>query len=161
MTGVQTCALPIFLEKLLIEFTKSRPRHSNDNALAESKNGSIVRKVLGYSHIPQSFASEVNEFNQNYLNPYINYHRPCYFAQITVDHRGKERRRYLYDNIATPYEKLKSLPNAEKSLKPGVSFAALDKLAYAITDSEAARQLLNARAKLFNVIDAGPQLLVA
>jgi transposase InsO family protein len=35
------------LKKLLIEFTKSRPRHSNDNALAESKNASVVRKVLG------------------------------------------------------------------------------------------------------------------
>ncbi len=35
------------LKKLLIEFTKSRPRHSNDNALAESKNASVVRKILG------------------------------------------------------------------------------------------------------------------
>ena len=41
------------LEKLRIEFTKSRPRHSNDNALAESKNGSVVRKLYGYRHIPQ------------------------------------------------------------------------------------------------------------
>ena len=38
------------LNKLLIEEqTKSRSRHSNDNAQAESKNGSIVRKHLGYS----------------------------------------------------------------------------------------------------------------
>lgn len=42
------------LEKLRIEFTKSRPRHSNDNALAESKNGAVVRKHLGYAHIPNS-----------------------------------------------------------------------------------------------------------
>ncbi len=33
------------LEKLRIEFTKSRPRHSNDYGLAESKNGSVVRKL--------------------------------------------------------------------------------------------------------------------
>ena len=45
------------LEKLRIEFTKSRPRHSNDNALAESKNGAVVRKHLGYAHIPQQFAT--------------------------------------------------------------------------------------------------------
>ena len=45
------------LNKLLIEeHTKSRSRNSNDNAQAESKNGSIVRKHLGYSHIPQRFA---------------------------------------------------------------------------------------------------------
>ena len=42
------------LNKLLIEEqTKSRSRHSNDNAQAESKYGAIVRKHLGYSHIPQ------------------------------------------------------------------------------------------------------------
>ena len=40
------------LDKLLIEEqTKSRSRHSNDNAQAESKNGAIMRKHLGYSHI--------------------------------------------------------------------------------------------------------------
>lgn len=40
--------------KLLIRFTKCRPRHSNDNGLVESKNGSVVRKQPGYAHIPQS-----------------------------------------------------------------------------------------------------------
>lgn len=34
------------LEKLHIEFTKSRPRHSNDNGLVESKNGSVTRKLM-------------------------------------------------------------------------------------------------------------------
>ena len=35
------------LAKLHAEFTKSRSRRTNDNALAESKNGSVVRKHLG------------------------------------------------------------------------------------------------------------------
>ncbi len=34
------------LNKLNIEQTKSRSRHSNDNALAESKNASVVRKHM-------------------------------------------------------------------------------------------------------------------
>jgi len=42
----------VMLEKLRIEQTKSRSRYSNDNALAESKNASVVRKHMGYSHIP-------------------------------------------------------------------------------------------------------------
>ncbi|WP_273120454.1 integrase catalytic domain-containing protein [Ferrovum myxofaciens] len=42
------------LEKLRIEQTKSRSRHSNDNALAESKNASVVRKHMGFEHIPKS-----------------------------------------------------------------------------------------------------------
>ena len=50
------------LEKLRIEQTKSRARHSNDNALAESKNASVVRKHMGYSHIPQKYAKPINAF---------------------------------------------------------------------------------------------------
>ena len=65
------------LNKLLIqEQKKSRSRHCNDNAQADSKNGAIVRKHLGYSHIPQRFAALVNAFDREYLNPYVNFHRP-------------------------------------------------------------------------------------
>jgi len=66
----------VLLEKLLIAFTQSRSRQSNDNALAESKNGSVVRKVFGYSHIPSRFAERILLFNQQVLNPYVNTHRP-------------------------------------------------------------------------------------
>lgn len=45
------------LEKLRIEFTKSRPRHSNDNALAESRNSAVVREHLGNAHTPQYLSS--------------------------------------------------------------------------------------------------------
>lgn len=51
------------LNKLLIEFTKSRARRTNDNALVEGKNGAIVRKHLGYAHIPQKYAGLINTFN--------------------------------------------------------------------------------------------------
>ena len=39
------------LNKLLIEQTKSRPRHSNDNGLVERKNGAVIRKHMGFDHI--------------------------------------------------------------------------------------------------------------
>jgi hypothetical protein len=74
------------LEKLLIEFTKSRSRHSNDNALAERKNGAVVRKLFGYSHIPQRWAPLINRFNQQYLNPYLNFHRPCAWRITSLYH---------------------------------------------------------------------------
>ncbi len=77
------------LEKLLIEFTKSRPRQSNDNPLAESKNGAVVRKHLGYAHIPQHCASLVNTFCAEFLNPYVNYHRPCFYPETITDNQGK------------------------------------------------------------------------
>jgi len=140
------------LDKLRAEFTKSRPRNCNDNALAETKNAAIVRKHLGYAHIPQRFASELNEFCREFLNPYVNFHRPCFFAETVTDTKGKIRKRYRLQNMMTPYEKLKSLPNASDFLKPGMSFQALDAFVAATNDNEAARQMNEARTRLFQSI---------
>lgn len=141
------------LNKLLIEEqTKSRARHSNDNAQAESKNGAIIRKHLGYSHIPQRFAGLVNGFCHDYLNPYINFHRPCLFAETIIDAKGRSRKRYPYKLMMTPYEKLKSLDTSEQFLKPGITFKQLDALAGSMSDNEAALRLNNARALLFKTI---------
>ena len=141
------------LNKLLIEeFTKSRSRHSNDNAQVESKNGAVIRKHFGYSHIPQRFATLVNTFCHDYLNPYVNFHRPCLFAEIVTDAKGKQRKRYPYQLMMTPYEKLKSLPNAKRFLRPGLTFEQLDTQAAAMSDNDAAQRLNQARATLFKTI---------
>jgi len=140
------------LNKLLVELTKSRSRHSNDNALVESKNGAIVRKHLGYGHIPQRFAPLINAFNQNHLNPYINFHRPCFFPIVITDAQGKQRKTYPYEAMMTPYDKLKSLPNPGQYLKPGLTLKQLDDIVNAISDNEAAQQLNEAKRKLFRTI---------
>ena len=49
------------------------------------------------------------------------------------------RKRYRDENVMTPYEKLKSLDNAEQHLCPGVTFGQLDAVAFKISDFEAAR----------------------
>jgi hypothetical protein len=140
------------LNKLHIEMTKSRSRHSNDNALAESKNGAIVRKYFGYAHIAQKWAPVINEFNRKYLTPYINFHRPCFFAEIKIDKNGKEKKTYPYRCMMTPYEKLKSLPNATSYLKPGVCFEALDRQMLAQSDLEAAKAMKKAQLELFKQV---------
>ncbi len=141
------------LNKLLIEEqTKSRSRHSNDNAQAESKNNAIVRKHLGYSHIPQPFASLVNAFCRDHLNSYINFHRPCLFAEIITDAKGRQRKRYPYELMMTPYEKLKSLDKPQQFLKTGITFEQLDLQARAMSDNEAAQRLNDACTILFRTI---------
>jgi len=145
------------LQKLFIEFTKSRSRHSNDNALAESKNASVVRKIFGYEHIPQRWATDLNTFNRRYLNPYINYHRPCFFPKTTTDSKGKQRKIYRYKDMMTPYDKLKSLNDAAQYLKPEVSFEILDEYALKISDNKAASELQKARKKLFGLIFNHPK----
>ena len=147
------------LNKLLIELTKSRPRHSNDNALAECKNGAIVRKWLGYIHIPQRFAEQINYFYREHFNPYINYHRPCFFPVIIIDKQGKEKKTYPYSSMMTPYEKFLSLDNPAQYLKAGLSLEILNTAAHQITDLESAKQTHSARKKLFDDIFK-PQSLI-
>lgn len=141
------------LEKLHIELTKSRSRQTNDNALVESKNGTVVRKHMGYEHIPGRYAQQVNEFTVNVLSPYLNYHRPCFFPEEVVDAKGRRKKRYPYANLMTPYDKFKSLPKASKYLKPGISFEQLDDIAMQYSDNEAARRLNKARDRLFREIN--------
>ena len=69
-----------------------------------------------------------------------------------TDDEGKERKIYRYEIMMTPYDKLKSLPNAKDYLKLGLSFEILDKIAYRISDNQAADQLQKARRKLFKTI---------
>ena len=138
------------LNKLLIKLTKSRPRHSNDNALVETKNGSVIRKHIGYSHIPRNNADLLNDFYDKYFNDYLNYHRPCAFAKITTNNKGKEIKTYPKENYMTPYEKLKSLNNASQYLKPGITFEQLDKIAYSKSHTEYAQLMQKEKIKLFN-----------
>jgi len=140
------------LQKLLVDFTKSRPRHSNDNGLVETKNGSVVRKLFGYMHIPQRYAPLINNFNKQYLAPYLNYHRPCFFPKTIMESKGKLRKTYSYEDMMTPYEKFKSLPQVDKYLKPGMTFDILDTVAYKISDNEMADRLQSARQQLFTTL---------
>ena len=127
------------LNKLLVEFTKSRAYRTTDNALVEGKNGAVVRKHIGYGAIGAEHATAFQRFYTAYFNPYLNYHRPCGFAEIQTRARGKKRRVYRADDYQTPFEKLTSLATWEQYLKVGVSAEFLQRQAKQISDTEAAR----------------------
>ena len=120
----------------------------------------MIRKWFGHDHIPQRFAPEANPtdrsaFAQATLSPFLNFHRPCLFATEYRDGNGRIRRKYLAGDVMTPYAKLRSLPDAEQFLKPGIDFALLDAAAAAETDLEAARRLQAERRELFLRIGDG------
>ena len=133
------------LNTLLIKLTKSRPRHSNDNPLVESKNSWVIRKHMGYIHIPKGKAITVNQFYQKWFNDYLNYHRTCAFPKIEIDKKGKEKRTYPHNNYMTPYAKLKSLKNAAQYLKLGITFEKFDETAYAISHTDYAIRMNKAK----------------
>ena len=141
------------LNKLNIEFTRSRPRQTNDNALAECKNGAVIRKAMGFSHIPQIHAAAINRFYSEVFNPYLNFHRPCYFAVDKVDAKGKVRKTYPHDQIMTPWDRFKSVPNFQAYLKPGITFDALERRANEMSDNDAAKKVQKARRLLFQSIN--------
>jgi transposase InsO family protein len=135
------------LNKLLIEQTKSRPRRSNDNGLVESKNGAVVRKHMGYTHIAAPHAEEIEAFFERHLNPYLNFHRPCGVPEEVTNAKGKVKRVYRW--YATPWEILRQLPDLAKCLKAGVTIQDLERRAGEQTDTAAAAAMQQAKAKLF------------
>ena len=140
----------ILLNKMMIEQTKSRSRKTNDNALVEGKNGAIVRKYMGYGHIPKKYAKDINIFYRDYLNPYLNYHRFCGFATDYVNEKGKVRK--VYEKYMTPIQKLLSLPNCEQYFKKGVTRELLEQQSRSENHFQAAKKVAEMRTKLFKNI---------
>ena len=146
------------LNRLLIKQTKSRSGRTNDNALVEGKNGNVIRKHMGHWHIEQRHAPAIDQFYREHFNVYLNFHRPCGFATVTVDEKG--RRRKKYETYQTPHERLNSLVSAMKAkeakecLREGVTLQALDAIAAKQTDNQAAAAMQNARDRLFRKFGA-------
>jgi transposase InsO family protein len=138
------------LKKLLVEQTKSRSRHSNDNGLVEAKNGAVIRKHLGYGYIEAQHAEAITQFYGEHLNPYVNFHRPC--AVPEQRHVGNGKIKRVYRRWATPYELLQAVPDFERDLQPGRSAADLGNRAAAQSDTEAALAMQQAKRELFRRI---------
>ena len=141
------------LNKLLIEQTKSRPRHSNDNGLVETKNGAVIRKHMGYGYIAGEHAQAIHGFYTQHLNPYLNYHRPCAQAEVAVDEKGRQRR--YYRRYQTPLETLLALPQPAQYLRDGLTLATLQRIAARRSDTEAAQQMQHAKRRLFEQFRPG------
>jgi hypothetical protein len=142
------------LQRMLVKLTKSRPYHSGDNGLAETKNGSIIRKALGWIHIPRTpdNVAAINRWYSAWFVPYLNFHRPCGYRVTTIDTKGKRTHRYPKAGYMTPYEKLRSLQDAEQYLKPSITFELLDQQAYAMSDTQWAESMQIEKAAMWKSV---------
>ena len=140
------------LQKLLINQTKSRSRRTNDNALVEGKNASVIRKHMGFMHIPKQHAQIINDFYRMYFNPFINFHRFCAFPDEEVDARGKIVKKYR--TYLTPVESLLSVKDVEKYLKLGVTKESLRAQTHQQSHLAAAQEMQKAKTQLFKLISA-------
>ena len=78
---------------------------------------------------------------------WLNYHRPCAQADIEVDEKGRQQRHYR--RYQTPLEALLALSRPTPALRQGLTVAVLQRIAAAVSDTEAAQRMQKAKAKLF------------
>ncbi len=133
------------LDKLLIEQTKSRAHRTGDNGLVESKNGAVIRKHMGFGHIGAQHAETVDQFHRRYLNPYVNFHRPCAVAEIIEQPNGKRRRVYRVGHAVRDLQPDAAVRNF---LRPGLTMADLERFAQEQSDTEAAIEMQRAKRQL-------------
>ena len=93
---------------------------------------------------------------QESLFRYQNFHRPCFFPETIIDGKGKCKKRYPYDRLMTPFEKLLLTEGLEQHLNHSVTIESLKAYAYEFTDERAAQKLLGDKHKLFSKIFNSP-----
>jgi hypothetical protein len=96
-----------------VEFTRSRAYHKNDNARIEQKNWTHVRQLVGYGRLegPRA-AGLLNALYTNYWGLFRNFFCPV-MKHLRTEVAGSRKRR-IYDQPATPFERLKACPQAQR-----------------------------------------------
>src|SRR5256884_333411 len=135
------------LNKLLVEQTKSRPQHSNDNGLVEAKNGAVIRKHKGYDHIESRHAEAIEGFYEQYFNPDLNFPRPGGVPEVMTNSKGKRRRIYRW--YATPWEILRQIPDMTRHLRSDMTRAELERSVSPGSATAGGPRMHEAKEKLF------------
>jgi hypothetical protein len=91
---------------------------------------------MGYSHIKQKYAQRINDFYFGCFKEYLNFHRPYAFLMEVRDRKGKIKKKCRYQDYSTPYEKLRSIPDAQIYLKEGITLEMLHKIDKKYTNNE-------------------------
>jgi len=89
----------------LIQFTRSRPYHKDDNAHVEKKNWTHVRQLFGYDRIDSNAVIELmNDLYKNEWSLYQNHFCPT-MKLVKKEKINSKYKRY-YDEPKTPYHRL-------------------------------------------------------
>ena len=116
------------------------------------KTGEIYFGTSGEIYLGIDIYEDINRFTAGVLAEHLNFHRPCWFPRETTDRKGRVIRQYRPQDLRTPYEKFRSLPDAASFLREGVTLEQLELQACRLSDNESAERLLRERKKLFKPI---------
>src|SRR4029079_11575761 len=79
----------------VVQFTRSRPYHKNDNAHVEQKNWTHVRQLFGYDRFEnRDLVKLMNEIYQAYWNPILNFFTPVMKLEKKERIGGRVRKKY-------------------------------------------------------------------
>jgi hypothetical protein len=97
-----------------VGFTRSRAYRKNDNARVEQKNYSHVRQLVGYGRLEGSAVAELlDDLYRQEWSWFRNFFCPV-MKHLRTEIKGSHKRR-IYDRPATPFERLKASPQAQRA----------------------------------------------
>lgn len=109
-----------------IEFTRSRAYRKNDQAWIEQKNGSVVRKLVGYGRLEGMTATAALADLYEASRFYVNFFQPSF--KLKSKTRNGARVTKHYHAPATPYQRLLACAHTPEPVKEQLrgQFASLD-----------------------------------
>lgn len=87
-----------------VEFTRCRPYRKNDQAWVEQKNGSIVRRIVGYQRLEGIAAVRVLTELYRATGLFVNFFQPSF--KLAEKHRDGARVQKRYHPPATPCQRM-------------------------------------------------------
>lgn len=93
-----------FCKDRSIELTRSRAYKKNDQAWIEQKNGSVVRRLVGYGRLEGEQAAAVLDELHREARLYVNFFLPCFKLKSKIREGAKVSKKY--EPPMTPYERL-------------------------------------------------------
>jgi hypothetical protein len=94
-----------------VAFTRSRPYRKNDNARVEQKNWTHVRQLVGYGRLADPAQAELlNDLYAREWGQFRNFFCPA-MKHLRTEVEGSRKKR-IYDQPLTPFERLKACPGA-------------------------------------------------
>jgi hypothetical protein len=102
-------------QKNEITFTRSREYKKNDQAHVEEKNGSIVRRIVGYERYEGSASRDLLAKLYKIARLYINHFQPC--LKLVSKERLGARVRKKYSKAQTPYQRALNSVSISENLK--------------------------------------------
>ena len=109
-----------------IELTRSRAYKKNDQAWIEQKNGSVVRRLVGYGRLEGEGSAAVLDELHRHARLYVNFFLPCFKLKSKTRVGAKVSKKY--EPPVTPYERLLANPQMTDGQKDALreTFNSLD-----------------------------------